>query len=106
LRLARRLACAAFLEVAVPGREVGLHEAQVRMGAGLDQPPLVERQIGAVDGVGGQHATAAHEISSRSATTTVAPASASSAAPAPRSTPITAPKPPAAPARAPAHATS
>src|SRR5699024_103115 len=106
LRIAPLLGGAAHPEVAVRGREEGLHEAQVRMGAGLDQPPLVERQIGAVDGVGGQHATAAHEISSRSATTTVAPASASSAAPAPRSTPITAPKPPAAPAPTPETASS
>src|SRR5699024_2754935 len=88
-------------EVAVGRREQRLGQAEVRVRAGLDQAPLVQRQVGAVDGIGGDRAQAGHEISSRSATTWVAPAAASSAAPAPRSTPITAPKLPAAPERTP-----
>src|SRR5699024_3720428 len=86
--------------------EQGLHQAQIAIGAGLDQAPLVDRQVEAVDRIGGHRAQAAHVISSRSATTSVAPASDRAWWPTPRSTPITAPKRPSAPAWTPETASS
>src|SRR5699024_8345673 len=72
LGIAPLLGDAAHPQEAVGGDEQGLHQAQIAIGAGLDQAPLVDRQVEAVDRIGGHRAQAAHVISSRSATTSVA----------------------------------
>src|SRR5699024_7691227 len=106
LGLAPLLGAAAHPQEAVGGDERGRHQARIASGAGLEQAPLVDRQVEAVGRVGGHRAQAAHVISSRSATTSVAPASDRAWWPTLRSAPITAPKRPSAPAWTPETASS